>query len=159
MSRAASSPLGPNRMSARAIRALLGRSLIASLATVDAAGKPHLIPIWFRRQGNRLLFPTSSKTKKVRNLRRNQYGVAMVHEARGAMDLLGVMLRGPVEIIDGDEARRLNRSIHLRYVSARELRHPEVAAYLGGDDVTLALTMDEVVSWDMSTMAARVKGS
>lgn len=139
-------------MAARAARSLLGRSSIASLATVDASGKPHVVPIWFRRVGDALLFPTSSKTKKVRNLRRNPHGAAVVHDGSG-MNISGIMLRGPIEIIGGSEARRLNRSIHLRYVSARDLRRPEIAAYLGGDDVTLRMAIEESISWDMSPMA------
>lgn len=144
---ASDSAVGPRKMSARAISGLLGRRLIASLATIDAGGRPHVVPIWFRRDGDHLLFPTSSATRKVRNLERHPYAAATVHEGSG-LDIRGVMLRGRVEIIGGAEARRLNRSIHLRYVSARDLRRADVAAYLGGDDVTLRLAVEESVSWE-----------
>jgi PPOX class probable F420-dependent enzyme len=144
-------------MSARAIRGMLGRRLIAGLATVDAGGRPHVVPIWFRWDGDHLLFPTSSRTRKVRNLERHPYAAATIHEGSG-MGIRGVMLRGPVEIVGGSEARRLNRAIHLRYVSARDLRRAEIAAYLDGDDVTLRMAVEETVSWDIAGMDHRASG-
>jgi PPOX class probable F420-dependent enzyme len=149
MSAGAADGPAPKVMSSRAVRSLLSRNLIASLATVDASGAPHVVPIWFRRDGDHLLFPTSSRTKKARNLTRNPRAAAMIHDGSG-MNIFGLMLRGRVDIIEGDEARRLNRSIHLRYVSARDLKRPDIGAYLGGDDVTLRLRIEQVVSWDMS---------
>lgn len=79
----------------------------------------------------------------------------MIEEARGGLDLIGVLIRGQVEIVEGDEARALNRTIHLRYVTEAGLRQEPVAAYLGaGDDITLRIHMDEVKSWNLRAGAA-----
>ena len=152
MSAAAASQSGAKKLSASRLRALLGRSLIASLATVDSRGRPHVVPMWFLRQGERILIPTSSKTVKIRHLARNPQAAVMVHEVAPAHAVSGVLVRGAVEILTGPEARRLNRRIHLRYVSARDLAKPKFADYLRGDDVTIAVAMEQVATWDISGM-------
>ena len=141
---------GPRRLGKREISSLLKRSSIASLATVDAAGKPHVIPMWFRHLEGALLFPTSSKTRKIRHLTRNPYAAATIHETKGGIGNSGVLLRGRVEVVRGPEAKRLNRAIHLRYVTARQLRSPVLAEYLSTDDVTIRMAIEETVSWDFA---------
>jgi PPOX class probable F420-dependent enzyme len=129
---------------------LLGLRLIATLATVDADGVPHAVPMWFAWDGAGVLIPTSGRTRKVRNLRRTPRATLMVEQCRGGLDVRGVMLVGAVEIIEGAEARRLNRSIHLKYVTAAGLDLPEVRGYLDTDDVTIRLRPDRVATWDLS---------
>jgi nitroimidazol reductase NimA-like FMN-containing flavoprotein (pyridoxamine 5'-phosphate oxidase superfamily) len=137
-------------LSQSAIDRLLARRLIASLATLDEDGGIHVVPMWYRSAEGSLLFPTSGKTRKVRNLRQSPSATAMVQFARGGPNVCGVMIRGPVEVVSGDEARQLNRSIHLRYVTAKGLRQRAVANLLNGDDMTLRLLIQDVVSWKIS---------
>lgn len=143
---------GPKRLSAGRLRSLLGRRLIASLATVDSDGLPHVVPMWFRREGERILIPTSSGTVKIRHLAKKPYAAVMLHEVGPAHAVSGVLVRGSVEVLTGPEALRLNRTIHLRYVSARDLAKPKYAQYLSGDDVTIAVAMERVATWDISGM-------
>jgi PPOX class probable F420-dependent enzyme len=141
---------GPRKLNKREIAALLRRSSIASLATVDRHGKPHVIPMWFRYVDGALLFPTSSKTRKIRHLAGNPQAAATIHETQGGIGNRGVLLRGHVEVLDGSNARQLNRSIHLRYVTARQLRNPVLQNYLATDDVTIRMAIEETVSWDFA---------
>ena len=141
----------PLQLSAGEIDALLDQRLIANLASVNPNGSVHLVAMWFRREGDRLLFPTSHHTRKARNLRERPAATAMVDRSVGGLDLKGVVVRGTVELIEGDDAHALNRSIHERYVSERGLALTEVAAYLArGDDVTIALPMERVSSWNLA---------
>lgn len=141
----------PLKLSRAEIDRLLEQRLIANLATVNDDGSVHLVAMWFRRHGDRILIPTSHHTRKARNARARPYATVMIDRSRGGMDLAGVTVRGPVEIIEGDAARKLNRSIHRRYVSEEGLELPEVAAYLReGDDVTLAVAMERITSWNLA---------
>lgn len=152
MSNPGANQSGAKKLSAGRLRALLGRSLIASLATVDSRGRPHVVPMWFMRRGERILIPTSSKTAKIRHLATNPQAAVMVHEVAPAHAVSGVLVRGTVEILSGPEARRINRSIHLRYVSKGDLAKPKFAEYLSGDDVTIAIAIEQVATWDISGM-------
>jgi len=129
---------------------LLGLRLIASLATIDADGAPHVMPMWFVWDGLRVMIPTSGRTRKIRNLRRAPRATLMVEQAGGGLDVRGAMLVGAVEIVEGAEARRLNHAIHLKYVTAEGLALPEVRGYLDTDDVTIRLRPDRVTTWDLT---------
>jgi nitroimidazol reductase NimA-like FMN-containing flavoprotein (pyridoxamine 5'-phosphate oxidase superfamily) len=143
-------PAAPKRLSASRLRALLGRNLIASLATVDSMNRPHVVPMWFMRQGKRILIPTNSRTAKIRHLAKNPHAAVMIHDVGPAHAVCGVMVGGSVDILSGPEALRINLRIHLRYASPSELADPTYAQYLRGDDVTIAVAIDQVVTWDIS---------
>jgi PPOX class probable F420-dependent enzyme len=132
---------------------VLSLRLIASLATLGDDGSVHLVPMWFRWDGQAVLIPTSGRTRKVRNLRRTPRATVTVDQCRAGLDVRGVMLVGSAEITEGPEARRLNRSIHLRYVPAEGLDLPEVRRYLETDDVTIRVRPERVVTWDLTESA------
>ena len=134
-------------LSERELRQLLRSRLIASVATSDSLGRIHLVPMWFVLRRDALLFPTSSQTRKVRNIREVPLATAMIHQTGGGPNVRGVRVTGPVDVLAGDEAKRLNRHIHLRYMTAEAMHEPEVIDLLQHDDVTLRLAISEVVSW------------
>jgi hypothetical protein len=52
----------------------------------------------------------------------------------------------------GEEARQTNLLIHLKYVTPKGLNDAEVASYLSkGDDVTIKVHMDHLISWNWRT--------
>jgi hypothetical protein len=62
----------------------------------------------------------------------------MIDISRAGLNLKGVLIRGRVELIYEAEARRINRSIHLKYVMPEALDDVRVSSYLSeGDDVTV----------------------
>jgi PPOX class probable F420-dependent enzyme len=145
----------PLRLSTSEVDELLDARLIANLASINPNGTVHLVAMWFRRHGDTILFPTSSHTRKARNLRRHAQATAMIDQSRAGLDLRGVQIKGSVELVEGEEARRLNDSIHQRYITASGLAQAAVAAYLTqGDDVTVRLSIDRISSWNLADGAA-----
>lgn len=128
---------------------LLRATLIAKLATLDRDGLIHLVAMWFLHQDGRLFIPTSSTTRKIRNLERNPRSTVMIDDSRGGFDLRGVTLNGRAEILHGEAARELNRRVHLKYVTAKGLALAAVRDYLATDDVTIAFQPERVSSWDL----------
>jgi len=129
---------------------LLALRLIATLATLSEDSSLHAVPMWFRWDGTSVLIPTSGQTRKIRNLRRTPRATVTVDQCRGGLDVRGVMLMGTVDIAEGTEARHLNRSIHLKYVTAEGLDLSEVRRYLDTDDVTIRMRPDRVITWDLT---------
>jgi hypothetical protein len=87
----------------------------------------------------------------------------MIDISREGLDLKGVLIRGPVELVEGEEARKINHQIHLKYVTEEGLNDPSVASYLSkGDDVTVRIHMEHIVNWNLADSKAgralRVKG-
>ena len=92
-------------------------TLIANLATLDDDGGIHIVPMWFLRQGNKICIPTSRHTRKYKNLRARPRASVMIDISRAGLNLKGVLIRGRVEFVEGEEAHNINRAIHLKYVT------------------------------------------
>lgn len=130
---------------------LLSMTLIANLGTIDDDGGIHLIPMWFLRIGNDICIPTSHHTHKYRNLRARPHASVMIDVSQQGLNLKGVLIRGQVELVDGEEGRRINRLIHLKYIMPEALSDANVSSYLSkGDDVTVKIHMDHIVSWNLA---------
>lgn len=137
------------------IHNLLSMTLIANLATLDDDGGIHLLPMWLLRVGNDICIPTSRYTHKYRNLLARPRASVMIDVSRAGLNLKGVLIRGQVELIEGEEARRINRLIHLKYVTPEALSDSSVASYFSeGDDVTVKVHMDHLISWNLNDSKA-----
>jgi PPOX class probable F420-dependent enzyme len=89
----------------------------ASLATVRADGRPHVAPIWFRTDGDDLLFTTWHDTVKGRNLARDPRAAISVDEP--VFPFAFVVLEGECTLSeDPDELRSWSHRIAARYVPA-----------------------------------------
>jgi PPOX class probable F420-dependent enzyme len=131
------------------VSSLLDSRLIATLATLNADGTPHVVPMWFLWEGQRVLIPTSQRTRKLKNLERDPRATVMLDDSRGGFDLRGVTLVGRAEIVRGPEALELNHRIHLKYVTERGLGLDPVGRYLATDDVTIRFEPTRASSWDL----------
>jgi hypothetical protein len=79
----------------------------------------------------------------------------MIDISRAGLNLRGVLIRGRTELIYSEEARQINRLIHLKYVTPEGLNDTEVDSYLSkGDDVTVKVRMDRLVSWNLADSKA-----
>lgn len=137
-------------LSSAEIDELLSMTLIANLATLDDDWGIHILPMWFLRIGNYIYIPTSRHTHKYLNLRARPHASVMIDISRAGLNLKGVLIRGHVTLVEGDEARQINRSIHMKYVTPEGLSDVSVASYLSkGDDVTIKIHMDHLVSWNL----------
>ena len=145
----------PPILSTSEIDDLLSKTLIANLATIDKDGGIHILPMWFLRIENDICIPTSRKTHKYRNLLARPCASVMIDVSNAGLNLRGVLIRGKVELVYGEDTRQINRSIHMKYVTPEALNNPSVASYLSeGDDVTVKVHMDHLVSWNLANSDA-----
>jgi general stress protein 26 len=134
---------------------LLSMTLIANLGTIDEDDSIHLLPMWLKRIGNEICIPTSHNTHKSRNLRARSRASVMIDVSKAGLNLKGVLIRGKVKLVDGEEAQRINRSSHLKYVTSEAQNDPNVASYLSkGDDITIKISMDHLISWNLADSKA-----
>ena len=88
------------------------------------------MPIWFLRIDNDICISTSRYTHKYRNLVSRPRASVMIDISRAGLNLKGVLIKGQVELVFGEEAWKINRLIHLKYVTSDALDDPTVASYL-----------------------------
>ena len=145
----------PPSLTPSEIDKILSMTLIANLATLGEDDTIHIVPMWFMRFGNDICIPTSRLTRKYKNLKARPYASVMIDISREGLDLKGALIRGPVELVEGEEARKINHQIHLKYVTEEGLNDPSVALYLSkGDDVTVRIHMEHIVNWNLADSKA-----
>lgn len=96
---------------------LMARPRPAKLATVWPDGRPHVVPIWFERDGEQILFTTWHTSVKARNLGHDPRLSLCVDDE--APPFAFVKYDGRVEAVDDpDELRRWATFIAGRYMGA-----------------------------------------
>jgi nitroimidazol reductase NimA-like FMN-containing flavoprotein (pyridoxamine 5'-phosphate oxidase superfamily) len=145
----------PPILSSTEIDELLSKTLIANFATLDNDGGIHILPMWFLRIGNNICIPTSHHTHKYRNLKARPRASVMIDISQAGLNLRGVLIRGRVDLLYGEEAGQTNCLIHLKYVTLKGLNDAYVASYLSkGDDVTIKVHIDHLISWNLADSKA-----
>src|SRR6476660_1726570 len=154
-SNSSSENVKPPSLSSAEIDKILSMTLIANLATLGEGNTIHIVPMWFIRLGNDICIPTSRHTRKYKNLRARPYASVMIDISRAGLNLKGVLIRGRVEFVEGEEAHNINRAIHLKYVTQEGLSDTYVASYLSkGDDITVMVHMDHLIHWNLADSKA-----
>ncbi|MGV9453380.1 PPOX class F420-dependent oxidoreductase [Streptomyces sp. NPDC003635] len=94
-------------------RALLDGKNFASVATLGPHGAPQNSVVWFRREGDTVLFSSLDNRQKVRNLRRDPRISLSVFDL--ANPYSSVEIRGTAEILP-DEGKRLPHELSHKYL-------------------------------------------
>lgn len=81
-----------------------GHTLIVT--TIGKDGWPHVAPMWYFLDGERVAFRTFTKSQKIVNLRRNPKITVLLEEGEAYEDLRGIMIKGTARLVD-DPARVL----------------------------------------------------
>ena len=92
-------------MSDAELMRFLDEERVLTCATLGPNGRPHLMPLWYVREGPTLLAWTYSKSQKIRNLERDPRATLQVEAGRDVYgELRGAMLECDVAI-EGNPAR------------------------------------------------------
>lgn len=141
--------IGGWAVDAGALGAFLEESNLARLGTIDEAGEPHVVPVWFAWDGERFLVGADASDHKVANLRRS--GRASLEVDSDLRRKRGILVRGAAALIDGDAGRALYRQVSEAQVRRYQpdKAAPEVAARMvgRGTPVVIAITPRSIVSW------------
>lgn len=86
------------RMTEEELFAFLDEELTMIVATTGPKGRPHLMPLWFVRDGPDLRGWTFAKSQKARNLERDPRATLQVETGVEYQDLRGAMLECDVEV-------------------------------------------------------------
>ena len=136
------------------LEAFLTQQRTVRLATVDGAGQPQVVPLWFVWLDGTMFLNSTLGNVTVRNVEANPNVSAVVDDGDVYDELRGALLRGPIERANADE--RVGR--------VKELWS---AKYMGGNPVPydrwrnrvwLRLVPEHISSWDFRKISeARAK--
>jgi PPOX class probable F420-dependent enzyme len=129
-------------------RTFVAAQRVARLATADAAGRPHVVPICYALLQGKIYFTIDEKPKKkptalkrLANLHANPVAALVVDRYDEDWSRLGwVMVQGGAEILgSGDE--------HDQAQAALRARYPQLAAMRIEGLPVVAVRIDHVSSW------------
>src|SRR5262245_65042734 len=86
---------------------LVEARLIGVLATFDSAGAIHAIPMWYAPHDGAVLFATSSRSRKVRNLEEDPRATLVLHDSRPGYEVCGASIVGAIEVVRSPAAQSL----------------------------------------------------
>ena len=132
-----------------AVRHFLEAGRVGHLATADAQGAPHVVPVCYAVQGEALYITIDEKPKRasarplkrIANILANPAVAVGVDRYNEDWSRLGwVMLRGLAEIlIDGAEHDAAQALLRQRYIQYRSMRLEDLPV--------IALRIESVVAW------------
>jgi PPOX class probable F420-dependent enzyme len=130
-------------------RRFLDAQRVACLATADARGRPHVVPICYALTGNTVYFTIDEKPKRrpvgqlrrLANLRENPFAALVVDRYEEDWSRLGwVMVQGRTEVLEsGPEHDLAQADLRARY--------PQLAAMRIEGLPVVAVRVDHVASW------------
>lgn len=137
-------------------KAFLDRQRVARLATADASGAPHVVPVCFVLDGATLYITIDEKPKRpgaelkrLRNIRENpQVAVVADHYAEDWTQLAWIMLRGHAEILE--PAPAVGKGVqdeHRKAQSLLKARYPQYFRMLLTELPVIAIRIDKATSW------------
>jgi PPOX class probable F420-dependent enzyme len=130
-------------------QAFIARHRVAHLATGDARGRPHVVPICYAYDGRRLYMVIDSKPKRVsplqlrrlRNIRENPQVAVVVDDYSDDWSRLAyVMIRGRADVLEKGEA-------HERALRLLRAKYPQYRKMALEERPVIRITPESLVSW------------
>jgi general stress protein 26 len=145
-------------LSDQLVQKLLKGRYIASFGSESPDGSVHMVAVWYWFDGARIYVATSMRTRKARNVEGKSRASIMI-DARDPAASCGVNVVGAARMLTGDASRKWNEVVHRKYLSEAALADARVGpVFANWDDVTIEITPESVVAWDMREADRQVFG-
>ena len=125
--------------------AVLAELRDAVVGTLNPDGTIHMTPVWFLYENGMVYFETNGRTRKARNVAERGWASVLVIST---VDVIGM---GKGRVIDGDEAKQINRRLRAKYLTPAGER-PVGGRFERLDDVAVEITPTRWVSWSSAKL-------
>ena len=137
--------------------ALLRSARTVHIASINADGRPHLVPMWFELDDEGLIvFTTYGKAQKVRNLERDPRVTAMIEGGEAYNEIHGMSIDGEAEVVRDPRVTMRTLALIGAKMAGRPRPAPDPDVEPAGQAlkrVTVRLHPKRVRSWDHSKLA------
>ncbi len=82
------------------VQSFLADNTVLQVATLGSDGWPHVAPMWYVMDGDKIVFRSFTKSQKIVNLTRNPNLTVLVESGDEYSQLRGVMIKGTARLID-----------------------------------------------------------
>jgi PPOX class probable F420-dependent enzyme len=128
----------------------IDHSRTATMATLSADGRPHLIAMWYAVVDGDIWIETKAKSQKAVNLRRDPRLTLMIEDGDTYDTLRGVSIDGHAEIVDGDPdvLLRVGISVWERYTGPYTEEMRPFVDQMMNNRIAVRLVPTRTRSWD-----------
>jgi PPOX class probable F420-dependent enzyme len=136
-------------MTADELAAFLREARRAHLATINADGTPHLVPLSYVVLDGRVTFWTDPMSKKVLNLKRDPRVTCLIEEGAAFAEFRAAQLSGRAELgEDAETSLRVGLALFERSRGALTDELRAMVASLVPQRVAITVHPERVVTWD-----------
>ena len=137
------------QMTGQEMHDFLAEKMVMQCSTNGPRGLPHLVPLWFVRDGDDLISWTYAKSQKAKNLERDPRATLGLEEGVQYYELRGVMLECDVQLDrDPERVEQVGLALFARYAGDLGAEIREMIATQAQKRVGLRFVASRVVSWD-----------
>ena len=128
----------------KAVAEFIRRERVCRVATADAKGRPHVVPVCHVFVNGKLYFGSGKSAGKIRNLTANPTVAVAVDVYTDAWaHLLGVMVQGTATIVGrGPRFRRIRKALYAKFP-----QYPDDAALSESDSYLVEVAPTHVYHW------------
>jgi PPOX class probable F420-dependent enzyme len=125
------------------------RSRTATLATIGADGRPHLVAMWYAVIDGEIWFETKSRSQKAVNLRRDPRLTVLIEDGETYDGLRGLSIDGTAEVVEDPELLwAVGVSVWERYNGPYTVEAEPLVELMLIKRVAVRVRVERVRSWD-----------
>ena len=131
------------------INELLEQPLLARIATADVRTcQPHVVPVWFEWDGERIWISSFRSTRKIREIMHNPLVSIVIDVADGPLSMRSVIFEGSAVLItDLQEVIVRSTRIYTKYLGRDGVREPEPASWIvDPENMLICLQPEKIIA-------------
>lgn len=123
----------------------LSKQKLLRLGTITKDGSPHIVPVWYMYESDKIYIGTNTRTKKAKNLKQN-HNIAFCVDAGVNPPIYGLMGKGKAKLIlEKDNVKMIGKKILLRYFSKMTESAEEL---LDDTDCIIEIKPEKIITWN-----------
>jgi len=119
---------------------------ILRIATIDAKGNPHIVPVWYNYENNKFYIGTNTRTIKAKNVKQNPKVSFCIDIGINSPEIFGVMGIGKARLIlENRHVKSVAKKILLRYF--KNLKNKSAQQLLKDTDCIIEIMPKKISTW------------
>ncbi|MGI0102575.1 MAG: pyridoxamine 5'-phosphate oxidase family protein [Nitrosotalea sp.] len=119
---------------------------ILRIATIDVKGNPHIVPVWYKYEGDKFYIGTNTRTIKAKNVKQNPKVSFCIDIGINSPEIFGVMGTGKARLILGNiHVKLVAKKILLRYF--KSLKNKSAQQLLKDTNCIIEIIPKKIVTW------------